>query len=153
MVAVATLRAHVLRFHKTGLRDGSGKCDAFATGIEADLIWGAVYELDATDKSRLDSEEGLGRGYVERTVEVTSSAGLISAPTYMASPEAIRSALKPYSWYKDFVLAGAVEHGLPREYVDAIRAAPVVHDPDEARAAENEQILLGTKRIGPQAGH
>ena len=145
VVAVATLRAHVLRFHKIGLRDGSGKCNALATKIVADVIWGAVYELEPADKSRLDRAEGLGRGYLERIVEVDAPGGLISASTYVASPDAIRSDLRPFPWYKDFVVAGAIEHDLPPEYVGAIRAARVVPDPNEDRAAENARVLSGAK--------
>ena len=152
IVAVATLRAHVLRFHKIGFRDGSGKCDAFATGIAADVVWGAVYEIEPADKSRLDRAEGLGLGYVERVVEVDAPVGPISATTYVASPDAIRSDLHPFSWYKDSVVAGAIEHELPLEYVGAIRAARVVQDPNEDRAAENARVLSGTKRIARHRG-
>jgi hypothetical protein len=31
--------------------------------------------------------------------------------------DAIDDRLKPYSWYKDFVMKGAQEHGLPLEYI------------------------------------
>ena len=147
VIAVARLRAHVLRFHKIGFRDGSGKCNAFATDVAADVIWGAVYEIEPTDKSRLDRAEGLGLGYLERGVEVDASVGLISATTYVATPDAIRSGLRPFSWYRDFVVAGANEHDLPLEYVGAIRAAVVVQDPNEDRAAKNEQVLSSAKRM------
>jgi len=133
-----------LRFHKIGFRDGSGKCNAFATGIAADVIWGAVYEIEPADKFRLDGAEGLGRGYLERIVEVDAQVGPISATTYVASPDAIRPDLHPFSWYKEFVVAGSIEHGLPLEYVRAIRAARVVQDPNEDRAAENAQVLSST---------
>ena len=141
VVTAAKLRAHVLRFHKVGFRDGSGKGDAFDTGIATDVIWGAVYEIDASEKPQLDRAEGLGSGYVGKTVEVVSTRGRIVATTYVASPDAIRPDLKPYAWYKDFVLAGAIEHDLSSEYVAAVRAVASVHDPDEARAAEHRRIL------------
>ncbi len=144
--AVGVLRAHVLRFHKVGFRDGSGKCDAFATGIATDVTWGAVFELDSCEKAWLDDVEGLGRGYVERLVRVETALGLIWATTYVASPDAIRSDIKPYSWYKNFVLAGATEHGFSRECVDAIRAVAAVEDPNVARTVENMPHLTGEIR-------
>ena len=141
VVTAAKLRAHVLRFHKVGFRDGSGKGDAFNTGIATDVIWGAVYEIATSEKPQLDQAEGLGSGYVGKTVEVVSNRGRILATTYVASPDAIGPDLKPYTWYKDLVLAGAIEHDLSSEYVAAVRAVASVHDPDEARAAEHRRIL------------
>jgi hypothetical protein len=42
--------------------------------------------------------------------------------------------IPPYSWYKDFVLAGAAEHQLPPEYVESrIRAVHAIGDPDPQR--------------------
>ena len=146
VTAVGVVRAHVLRFHKVGFRDGSGKCNAFATGIATDVIWGAVFELDTAEEAWPDYVEGLGRGYVERLVKVETTLGLISATAYVASPDAIRSDVRPYSWYKNFVLSGATEHGFSREYVDAIRAVAAIEDPDAARAVENRRILVGAER-------
>ena len=148
LVAVAKLEGHVLRFHKVSRKDGSGKCDAFATGNPTDYMWGAVFDIDSTDRPRLDREEGLGLGYVEKSVDVESTVESISAFTYVASPEAIRFDLRPYSWYKGFVLAGAIEHDLSPEYVDAIRSVVAIEDPDEARGTMNEQFLSGDKCVG-----
>ena len=151
-VAVAQLRAHVLRFHKVGLRDQSGKCDAFATGMTTDFVWGAVFELTADEKRWLDRVEGLRCGYVERAVEVESTRGRITATTYVASPDAIRPSLRPYAWYKDFVIAGSTEHKLPPRYVEAIHAIAAVEDPNAARAEKNRQILSGGMRPVHQCG-
>ena len=147
VVAVAKLQGHVLRFHKAGFRDESGKCDAFATGIATDVVWGAVYEIAADEKPWLDDAEGLGSGYVDRTVAVESPSGPIEATTYVASSDATRPGLKPYTWYKDFVLAGAIEHGLPLEYVETIRAVVAARDTNEVRAVEHGRILTGTTHI------
>lgn len=141
VVTVARLEGHVLRFHKVGCRDGSGKCNAFATGRSTDHLWGAVFAIDPAEKYRLDHAEGLGVGYDEITVEVDSATGSMAAFTYVAEADAIMSDLKPYIWYKEFVVAGAAEHDLSPEYVDTIRAIEAVHDPDEARRVSNEQIL------------
>lgn len=141
VVARAKLSVHALRFHKVGFRDGSGKCDAYHTGMAADHIWGVVYALDADEKRALDRVEGLGCGYVEKIVDVEAAVGRISATTYVASPHATKPDLAPYAWYKEFVVAGAVEHGFSQEYVEAIRAVVAVDDPDEARATEHRRIL------------
>jgi hypothetical protein len=53
--------------------------------------------------------------------------------TYIADASFIDDSLQPYSWYKDFVLAGAEEHGLPAEYVESrIVAVHAIGDPDLA---------------------
>lgn len=148
IVVVARLEAHVLRFHKVGFRDGSAKCDAFATGRATDHLWGAVFSIDPAEKPRLDDAEGLGSGYAEAAVEVESIAGRISAFTYVAAADAIRPDLKPYIWYKEFVVAGATEHALAPEYVDTIRAVEAVHDPNDVRRAAHEQILYSGERSG-----
>ena len=87
---------------------------------------------------------------MEKIVGVESTIGLISATSYVASPDVTKSELTPYLWCKDFVVAGAVEHGLSREHIDAIRAVVAVDDPNEARAAENRQILSPSKLIDLQ---
>ena len=150
VVAVAQLNTHVLRFHKVGFRDGSGKVDAFATGTATDVIWGAVYEIATAERPRLDHAEGLGSGYVDKMVEVQSTSGLNLVTAYVASSDAISPNIKPYTWYTDFVLDGAIEHDLPLEYVGAIRAVVSVQDPNEARAAEQGKILTSTKRVDLQ---
>jgi hypothetical protein len=54
--------------------------------------------------------------------------------TYIADSDATDDRLKPYSWYKDFVLKGAHEHGLPLEYIHSyIELVLPVTDPDRKR--------------------
>ena len=118
---MAKLTGHDLRFHKMSTNDGSSKCDAYATGASTDTVWGVVFEIASVEKPRLDRAEGLGFGYDEKSVDVLSAKGPLSAFTYIASPEAIRPDLKPFAWYKQYVLDGAIEHELPPEYIEAIR--------------------------------
>jgi hypothetical protein len=60
---------------------------------------------------------------------------------YIADASFIDDGLQPYSWYKDFVLAGAEDHQLPPEYIGSrIRAVHAIGDPNpqrqQARRAE-----------------
>jgi gamma-glutamylcyclotransferase len=59
---------------------------------------------------------------------------------YVAEETHIVSGLKPYSWYKHFVLEGAREHGVPAEYVMLIEVMPADEDPDRDRDAENRRL-------------
>jgi hypothetical protein len=45
--------------------------------------------------------------------------------------------LRPYSWYKRFVVEGARQHGLPADYIAGIEALPAAEDPDQNRDVEN----------------
>jgi len=137
-IGVGRLFAHVLKWHKPS-RDGSGKCDAEATGRADDFVWGVLFDLDATEKPALDRAEGLGNGYVERQLEINTGRNIVRAFAYIATAK--DPSLRPYHWYKAFVVAGAIEHGLPREYLEILEDVPSVPDPDRERAAENERLL------------
>jgi hypothetical protein len=138
---VARLPNYRLCFHKRS-DDGSAKCNAFKTAMVSDAVIGTVYEIPMNEKAALDRAEGLGRGYHEEMVRVLSAQGKeITVCTYIADAAAIDDALQPYSWYKDFVLAGAEEHQLPLPYVESrIRVVHAIPDPDpqreQARRAE-----------------
>ena len=83
----------------------------------------------------MDRAEGLGSGYHDERERVQSPDGLeVQVQTYIADREAIDDGLKPYSWYKDFVMKGAQEHGLPSEYIHSyIEPVLAVTDPDRKR--------------------
>jgi len=128
---VATLHGHELCFHKQSM-DGSAKCDAYETGDDRHSIIGVVFDLTESEKPMLDTYEGLGHGYDQKVVEVVTSSGhIIEAMTYYAL--IIDSSLKPYHWYKQHVLRGAREHGLPAEYTELIAAIDSLEDPDDSR--------------------
>ena len=46
-----------------------------------------------------------------------------------------------YVWYKQHVLLGAIEAGLPAEYIESIRALNAIGDPDNEREAR--ELSLG----------
>ncbi len=117
-VTVARLSGYQLRFHKLSKKDSSSKGNAFYTGVATDEVWGVVFEIPASKKAVLDAFEGLGYGYEDVGVMVN----------------------------KAYVLAGAVEHGLPLEYVSgAIEAVVAREDPDKKRHAEETAKLQAWK--------
>ena len=133
-VGPGVLEGHRLRFHKVGRLDGSGKCDAVATGGDSHRVHGVVFRVTQADKLMLDRIEGLGRGYAEKRVSVRlAGGGTLDAYTYLATR--IDPALKPFSWYKEHVLRGARENRLPTAYVSGIEAVEAVEDPDRERHA------------------
>ncbi len=128
-----------LTFHKVG-RDGSGKCDIEATNLKSDRVIGIIYRISQAEKAALDKAEDLGNGYKEEHITVQQKEGTTStAIAYVAIKTA--PGIRPFAWYKDIVVAGAMEHGLPDAYIDRIRAFPSQPDPDSSRSARHEQLL------------
>jgi gamma-glutamylcyclotransferase (GGCT)/AIG2-like uncharacterized protein YtfP len=112
--------------------DGSGKCDAYETHDPSHSVIGVVFEIDEHDKANLDRIEGFGSGYEQKKVALTASTGeTIVALTYYATT--IDPELRPYIWYKHHVLTGAIENGLPEEYIEKIRAIESIEDPKPER--------------------
>ena len=128
-----------LTFHKLS-RDGSGKCDAEETENETDRVYGVIFEIKCSHKPALDKAEGRGNGYELETVEVIAKQSTVLAQTYIATRK--ERALRPYHWYKALVVAGAVEHNLPKNYVEWLRVFESTEDPDAYRRAENEALLF-----------
>lgn len=145
LVARAELREHRLLFHKIG-RDGSAKCDACFTGAAADAVLGVVYRLPAADSNVLDRIEGLGSGYARKQVAVVSFAGaILEAFTYCATRTA--SGLQPFHWYREHVLRGTLEHGLPAQYIASIEAVSPTDDPGRMRA--QREISVHARHLPP----
>jgi hypothetical protein len=139
----ASLPGHELRFHKRS-KDGSGKCNALrldgATGV-----MGVLFGFDASDRAGLDRAEGRGAGYDDTEVTVLDAyGGILNVLTYLAGPDYIDDRLKPYSWYRELVIKGAREHGLPQDYVAAwIETVKAIKDPDRVRDANERAVLKG----------
>ena len=135
------LSAHRLCWHKRGVLDGSGKCNAFMTGAAADRVWGALFELADSERARLDTAEGLGRGYRDTRVRIEMASGVLTAFAYVATADAIDDALAPFDWYRDLVVAGARESGLPDRYISALTAVTAGADPDNERARGHRRLF------------
>jgi gamma-glutamylcyclotransferase len=137
---VGILTGHRLHFRKndSGL---SGKCDIESTDDHKDEVLGVVYEISIDDKQALDRIEGLGTGYDEKIVQVSTLSGnILSTVTYFAID--IDHNLIPYHWYKQHVLRGAIEHGLPADYIRKIESFESQKDADERRSHRELSIYL-----------
>lgn len=142
-VGIGYAEGRRLTFDKVS-QDGSGKCDAEATRDITDRVYGIIFEIDLTDTAALGRAEGLGKGYAEERIAIVTSAGTIDIETYIATKK--NPTLRPYHRYKAITLAGALEHGLPNDYVERIRAFESIEDPNAERRAKNEALLLGEAR-------
>ena len=141
---IATVSGFTMRFHKVGT-DGSGKCTLIATGNDADVVHGVLYEFADSDVAGLDREEGVHLGgYTRCPVRVgLRDEDSAEAITYIAGAAYIDPACVPFDWYRDLVVAGAREHGLPAASIHALERTPAVPDPDAERAAGARRLLRG----------
>ncbi len=134
-----TLPSHNLRFHKRSDKDGSGKCDAFETGDEADFVLGRLFAIAQSEETALDEAEGLHKGYEKKIVAVVDADGNVEeAFTYYAT--CMDVSLRPYTWYKKHVLAGAREAALPDDYIEKIEAVVAKDDFDKEREQKELKI-------------
>ena len=97
--------------------DGSGKANlAPAPGAS---VWGVVYAIDELHWPRLDACEP---GYRRVEVEVWTPQRSLAAQTYRA--RVLTDDPVAFDWYKRLILEGALEHGLPPEWIETLTALP-----------------------------
>ncbi len=140
-VGVAFVDDYALEFSKKST-DGSGK----ATIVESpgQRQYGVVFTIEECDRDSLDDAEGLGTGYDKDkkfNVTMVDSGAYISTMTYIATNDPEHTHLKPYDWYLALVVAGAMEHKLPKSVVTVYRNTECDDDEDQERKCNKLEIL------------
>ncbi|MEJ2454080.1 MAG: gamma-glutamylcyclotransferase [Candidatus Thiodiazotropha sp.] len=138
-LSVGALSGHRLCFHKVSHRDGSAKCDALETGLSQDRVWGVVYRIAPEERVLLDQAEGLGQGYQRAWVDLSLQSGE-DCRAFLYRATLIDQRLAPFTWYKQHVLVGARENGLPEDYVRLIEAVYALQDADRERHRNETRI-------------
>lgn len=123
----ALLEDFTLTFNKRST-DGSGKANVSQSPGES--VWGVLYEIPITDLPKLDDGE---QGYVRESATVLVGSEQIIAWLYIAKQPDATIRLRPYSWYKRFIVEGAREHVLPPDYIAGLEGIEDTNDPDRAR--------------------
>jgi hypothetical protein len=105
-------------------------------------VYGVIWEVASHHKPTLDHFEGLGVAYDETWLTVTDLASdrQFEVQAYVGNVTAL--GIRPYTWYKHHVLAGAREHRLPTAYVRALERIEARIDPDTERHSR-EMVLHG----------
>ena len=138
-VDTARLADHKLEFSKKSI-DCSGKATLVcADGLD---VYGVIFRIGCNEKSKLDTVEGPGYECKKIEVHQVSIDEKIEVYTYLATSR--DTALKPYDWYHNLVLAGACQHKLPKTYQDFIRLAVESIDdkcPDREKRKEARKVL------------
>ena len=72
-----------------------------------------------------------------------TDADITEAWVYLASRPSNDAALRPYTWYKRFLVEGAREHSLRPEYIAELERIDAVQDTNEQR--DREKRALGCR--------
>lgn len=121
-VGLGVARGWNLEFSKVS-NDGSGK--ATLVPAPASAIPGVIFEIDLTEREKLDKHEGVGLGYRrDDTFAVEGSTG----PTSSYLGTLLDQTRQPFDWYLATIIAGAELHGLDIAYVASLKRTPFVDD-------------------------
>jgi gamma-glutamylcyclotransferase len=104
---------------------------------DSNCVYGVLYALSAAARTALDAIEGVGNGYYAENLEIP---GFGPAFCYLAELSHRDARLKPYTWYRDLIVAGARSRGFPTAYVQTLEAIPAVTDPDLRRDREHRAL-------------
>jgi hypothetical protein len=142
-VGSAWVDGYELVFHKIS-KDGSGKATLIKANDASARVYGVIFSIDASEKTDLDRHEG--PGYACQDFQVfTAPASPVDAVTYLALAQSSNTALVPYDWYRDLVIAGAERNSLPNAYVEGLRAVAANPDPVADRPERLNAIDLLSK--------
>jgi hypothetical protein len=137
----ALLSGYRLLFNKRST-DGSGKANVAAR--DGSQVWGVLYSIPDADLPTLDAGEV---GYRRVPLRVcTMNSGESKAWVYIASAPSNDPALRPYAWYKRFLVEGAREHSLPAEYITEPENIDAVQDANAARDWRKRALACGAQQ-------
>jgi gamma-glutamylcyclotransferase len=125
----AKLPGYCLQFNKKSTDDKSGKANLAPR--EGSDVWGVLYTISDDDLTKLDRGEG-GYRRVRLQVYLTDNTSA-TAWVYVAIKPSDDPALRPYTWYKRFLVEGAREHSLPTQYIGTLEDIDAIQDSNEAR--------------------
>ena len=131
------LRDYRLCFNKKS-RDGSGKANV--ERYSGGEVWGVLYTIPESHLKILDYGEGAGY-YREKLPLCMPDGTATEAWAYLARESEKALTLRPYSWYKRFLVEGAREHGLPMPYINALERIEADEDKDERRDREKRSLV------------
>ncbi len=124
---------HELQFSKRS-KDCSGKATIVASKNCHEKLYGALFLIDKLELPHLDKAEGLGYGRKDDFIVVKADKDEdIEVTTYFAKSGAISEQLKPYGWYKQLILWGAIQAELPSKYLIKLVAIEADRDLDSQR--------------------
>jgi AIG2-like family len=141
-IGVAVVSGYALEFSKRS-RDGSGKATIVRSDKSEEHVFGVVFEVAISERAALDKAEGVGSGYKRidgLLTRLQQDREILRAATYIATD--LDRTLQPYDWYCALVIAGALQHKLPSEWIAILERVTSVPDPDAKRKNRTDAIAL-----------
>ncbi|MEX1044864.1 MAG: gamma-glutamylcyclotransferase family protein [Chthoniobacterales bacterium] len=127
-LGTARLANHRLAFTRSDDEWQGGVADVLPSA--GDEVWGALYRLTAEHWAALDAYEVFdpdgpeaANEYVRRPVVVTAEGARHEVEAWCYFVRAPRGHVAPSKLYRAALLEGAVERGLPADYISAMRRA------------------------------
>jgi cation transport regulator ChaC len=108
-------------------KDDSAK--ASIEEFEGGKVWGGLFEFDEKHENCLDKAEGVNSKTYKKqkiTVELDDGSIVDNVLTYIGEKPVKDK--KPYDWYLKYIVCGAKEHGLPRDYIDILEHIEMQED-------------------------
>ncbi len=142
-VGPAFVCGYELQFSKRSI-DCSGKATIVESKDSFQKLYGAIFQIDESEIGKLDKAEG--SDYERREdfcVVKLDDDQETKVTTYVAKPTATNVSLVPFDWYKNLIIAGARQSGLPVSYISMLERHISVSDPVATRKSFVEaQSLL-----------
>jgi hypothetical protein len=93
----------------------------------AEHVYGVAYEITAADLAHVDLTEGVLIGnYARVEIEVETLGAPERFAAFTLTSERRDDTLRPSLRYMSLLVEGALEHGLPSEWIERLRAVPAV---------------------------
>ena len=140
-LGVAVAHGYTLNFNKKSKKDGSGKATIVRTANDDTALYGALFEIDMSERQSLDGFEG--RGYDpndEFVVRRVNSDEKLTVTTYIARQDGMGENLKPYDWYKQLIIAGGRQRKFPDSYLTDLTEIESIPDPCPDRTDRLEAL-------------
>jgi gamma-glutamylcyclotransferase len=100
-------------------------------------VWGVLYAVSENDLQLLDDGE---KGYSRERLPILIDKVAADAWVYIASSPDNSPGLRPYSWYKRFLVEGAKDHALPAEYIAELEEIDAAQDKNTERDRNKRSI-------------
>lgn len=146
-LCTAFIEQYVFKFNKKStLGIGSGKGNIIFTGNSADIVWGIIFEIPEKEEKALDEAEGLGKGgYEKQSITVKNKNEDIDVIVYIAiNSDYVDDTEKPFDWYKNHCIKGAIEFDLSTDYVKFLESFESKKDKNTKRSEEEYSIYLNS---------
>ncbi len=142
-LGVAVTHGYTLAFSKKSKIDGSGKATIAITANDDTALYGALFEIDLSERLSLNKFEGPDYDskdeFVVRRVDNDEE---LTVTTYIAKHDAIEKNLMPYDWYKQLIVAGAWQGKFPDFYLVRMNAIESIPDPCPERTKRKEALAV-----------